>query len=44
MLVFAQPAGIEQFFEELSDISARGAPNPAKLTQLASPYGITFPP
>jgi quercetin dioxygenase-like cupin family protein len=42
ILVYAQPAGVEHFFEELSDLVKSGAPDPAKLTQLASRYGITF--
>ncbi len=42
MLIFAQPAGIDQFFEELSDSLAQGPPDPAKLAQLAARYGIAF--
>jgi hypothetical protein len=44
MLIFAQLAGSELSFEELSDIAAYGARDPAKLAQLAARYGITFQP
>jgi quercetin dioxygenase-like cupin family protein len=42
LLVFAQPAGVEEFFEELSDLVERRAAEPARLAELASRYGITF--
>lgn len=40
MLVIAQPAGIERFFEEASDLAAAGPPSPQALTALAQGYGI----
>jgi len=42
MLIFAQPAGIEHFFEELSDLVLAGPLNPDKLAALAARYGIDF--
>jgi quercetin dioxygenase-like cupin family protein len=40
MLAIAQPAGIERFFEEASDLAAAGPPTPQALTTLAQRYGI----
>lgn len=40
MLVIAQPAGIERFFEEASDLAAAGPLSPEALTSLAQRYGI----
>jgi quercetin dioxygenase-like cupin family protein len=42
MLVLAQPAGIEHFFEEMSDMLALGPPDPVRLGELAGRYGIEF--
>jgi quercetin dioxygenase-like cupin family protein len=44
MLVYAQPAGVDHFFEEVSDLVESGAADPAKLTEIASHYGITLRP
>lgn len=42
ILILAQPAGIEHFFEEISDTVLAGPPNPDQLAALASRYGIDF--
>jgi quercetin dioxygenase-like cupin family protein len=42
MLILAQPAGVEHFFEEMSDMVLVGPPNPDKLGALASRYGTDF--
>jgi quercetin dioxygenase-like cupin family protein len=42
MLILAQPAGVEHFFEEMSDMVLASPPNPDKLAALASRYGIDF--
>ena len=40
MLMIVQPAGIERFFEEVSDLAATGPPSPEALASLAQRYGI----
>ena len=40
MLIVAQPAGVEKLFEEISELTASGAPDLNKLMELAASYGI----
>jgi quercetin dioxygenase-like cupin family protein len=42
MLIFAQPAGIERFFEEMTQKLAAGAPDLVRLGALAERYGLEF--
>ena len=42
MLIFAQPAGIERFFEEMTQMLAEGPPDLARLGALAERYGLEF--
>ena len=40
MLIVTQPAGIEKFFEEVSQLASSGPPEPSQLRALAANYGI----
>jgi quercetin dioxygenase-like cupin family protein len=42
MIEIISPAGFENFFRELSDMTARGAPDPAVIAQLAGSYELPF--
>jgi quercetin dioxygenase-like cupin family protein len=42
MIEIISPAGFENFFRELSDMTARGAPDPAVIAQLAGSYDLPF--
>ena len=42
MLIFAWRAGIERFFEEMTQMMAGGLPDPARLGALAARYGLEF--
>jgi quercetin dioxygenase-like cupin family protein len=42
MIEIISPAGFENFFRELSDMTARGAPDPAVIAELAGSYELPF--
>jgi hypothetical protein len=40
ILIVAQPAGVEKFLEEISELASAGAPGLDKVIALAARYGI----
>ena len=42
MIEVISPAGFEEFFRELTDMTAVGAPDPADVTRLGDRYGLPF--
>jgi quercetin dioxygenase-like cupin family protein len=42
MIEIISPAGFENFFRDLTDLTAAGPPDPAAIAGLADTYGLTF--
>jgi mannose-6-phosphate isomerase-like protein (cupin superfamily) len=44
LLCIQSPSGVEEFFEHMSVLAQEGAPDPEKMQQLTTKYGIEFLP
>ena len=42
MIEIISPAGFEDFFREVTDLTVKGAPDPAALAELGDRYGLPF--
>jgi quercetin dioxygenase-like cupin family protein len=42
MIEIITPAGFEDFFREVTELTAKGAPDPAGLAELSERYGLPF--